>query len=289
MMDFTRDLIESRMTRNEKNLQTLSYRDCCERLFLAILALEAMRQYPDYQDQVSRYAKSTLSPGKFQHYRLSGTDLYNFIYFVSGSDEALSKLADAEDAKSVRQSMIPPIRDIEKYLRSVADGKTLPDNFAVLQRIERNLKITNTDYATLRRWIANFRKISREDRRLLVTRLLMATRAKLRSFDLVDDIEKWAADKNLEQSIARDPELSFSTPDIAVGDLSLYRYLVGPERLTLLKQFVEQAKSGKSVNAQLVNTYLPIVEMVDDIVSGGPAYIQQLKLLHQRAKKSPRK
>jgi hypothetical protein len=31
--------------------------------------------------------------------------------------------------------------------------------------------------------------------------------------------------------------------------------------------------------------YLPAIKMVDDIVQGGPAYVQQLRALHQRAKR----
>ena len=44
-------------------------------------------------------------------------------------------------------------------------------------------------------------------------------------------------------------------------------------------------KDGKATSGQMNQAYLPTVKMIDDIVSGGPAYIQQLRALHQRAKK----
>ena len=49
-------------------------------------------------------------------------------------------------------------------------------------------------------------------------------------------------------------------------------------------KFVELAEEGKSVPSTLVEGYMPIIEMVEDIVNGGTAYIQQLKLLHKRVK-----
>lgn len=289
MMDFTRDLLESRMTRDENGMSRFSYTDCCERVFLIIMALENMNQYPSYQDTVKRYVRSTLAPGKFEHYRISGTDLYNFIYFVNGNEDALVKLRDPQDAARVRGTMIPPVGDIQKYLRSLQQGRDLPNKFSVLQKIERNLRINNSDYQALRRWTANIRSISQNDRKLLATRLIYAFRAKLRSSDIIDDVERWASDKNLETRVGQDPEPMFSSPDVPLGDLSMYRYLTGADRLSLLKQFVQHAKSGKGANAQLVTAYLPIIEIVDDIVAGGPAYIQQLKLLQQKAKRSPRK
>lgn len=66
---------------------------------------------------------------------------------------------------------------------------------------------------------------------------------------------------------------------------ALYGYLVGLENTMRAVKFIELAENGKSVPSQLVEGYMPIVEMIDDIVNAGPAYIQQLKLLHKRAKK----
>lgn len=67
--------------------------------------------------------------------------------------------------------------------------------------------------------------------------------------------------------------------------VALYGYLVGLENAMRATKFVQMAEEGKSVPSQLVEGYLPIIEMVDDIVNGGTAYIQQLKLLHKRVKK----
>ena len=52
------------------------------------------------------------------------------------------------------------------------------------------------------------------------------------------------------------------------------------------KNFLNLAKQGKSVPSQFVQGYVPAVKMLDDIVKAGPAYINLLRALHQRAKKS---
>jgi hypothetical protein len=65
---------------------------------------------------------------------------------------------------------------------------------------------------------------------------------------------------------------------------ALYGYLVGLENAMRATKFVELAEQGRSVPSTLVEGYMPIIEMVEDIVNGGTAYIQQLKLLHKRAK-----
>ena len=65
---------------------------------------------------------------------------------------------------------------------------------------------------------------------------------------------------------------------------ALYGYLVGLENAMRAIKFIELAEQGRSVPSTLVEGYMPIIEMVEDIVNGGTAYIQQLKLLHKRAK-----
>jgi hypothetical protein len=68
--------------------------------------------------------------------------------------------------------------------------------------------------------------------------------------------------------------------------VALYAYLVGLENAMRATKFVEMAEEGRTPPNQYVKGYAPIVEMIDDIVGGGTAYIQQLRQLHKRAKNS---
>lgn len=66
--------------------------------------------------------------------------------------------------------------------------------------------------------------------------------------------------------------------------VALYGYLVGLENAMRATKFVEHVEEGRIPPKQFVEGYSPIVEMIDDIVLGGTAYIQQLRALHKRAK-----
>ena len=51
----------------------------------------------------------------------------------------------------------------------------------------------------------------------------------------------------------------------------------------MTKQFLELAKNGKSIPANVVQAYLPAIVMLDNIVKGGPSFISLLRTLENRA------
>ena len=284
---FLRDLHESRMTKDNGNAKKLTYTDCGERMYLTLLALETMRQYPDFKAYVQRYAKKTTGFDTYKMYRLMGTDLYNFTYFLVGNSNAQDKLKDPESAKRMRAKTKIPTAAINRYINSVAQGKLPVQVSNMFQAIESAIGISNSDYKSIRRNLVNFARLTKAEKRLISTRLIFAVRAKLRSSDIIEDFEKFAAVKNLEKASVIDPEPTISTADISSkpADLALYRYLVGDRNLALTKKFLEQAKDGKAASANMVQAYLPAIEMIDDIVQAGPAFVQNLRALHKRAKK----
>jgi hypothetical protein len=284
---FLRDLHESRMTKDNGNAKKLTYTDCGERMYLTLLALETMRQYPDFRAYVQRYAKKTAGFELYKMYRIMGTDLYNFIYFLVGDGKAQDKLKDPDSAKRMRASTKLPTSAINRYINAIAQGKQPVQVNNLFQAIESALKVSNSDYKAIRRNLMNFARLTKAEKRLISTRLIFAVRAKLRSSDIIEDFEKFAAVKNLEKASVIDPEPTVSTPDLSTtgAELALYRYLVGDKNLALTKKFLEQAKDGKAASANMVQAYLPAIKMIDDIVKGGPAMVQQLRAVHNRAKK----
>lgn len=286
-MDFIKDLHESRMTKDNGNSKKLSYADCCERLYLSLLVLETMRHFTDFKGNVQRYAKKTAGFELYKYYRIMGTDLYNFIYFVVGDDSAQDKLKDPDAAKQAKRNSRVPVRDINRYINDLAQGKNPTLISSLFIKLETALNITNSDYKDIRRALSDFERLTRAEKQRFVTRLIYAVRAKLRSSDLIDDFEKFAAVKDLEKASVPDPEPTISVPDLPVttGDIALYRYIVGTDNLALVKRFIEMAKDGKGAPSTMVAAYLPAIKMLDEIVQAGPAYIQQLRALHSRAKK----
>ena len=122
-----------------------------------------------------------------------------------------------------------------------------------------------------------------------VTRLVIAARAKLRTSDIIDDLEKLTVLKDLETSTVIDTEPTVSVADIptdALSDVANYKFLVGNSNLVMARKVVQLATQGVSIPGSFVKGYLPIIKIVHDIVRAGPAYINQLRVLHKRAQKT---
>ena len=288
MMEFIKDMHEARMTRSTGTLKSLTYTDCCERLYLSVLILEALNQYAYFRRTASEYAKRTTGYETFKAYRMSGTDLYNLAYFVNGDEDAMNKLKDPSAAKAMRQRTNLPLMQLNGWLKSIASSHQYTQTSQFLIKLEGGLNISNADYKIVRRNLTRYRSLSTKDKENTITRLLIAARAKLRTSDLVDDLSKLAATNDLETARVADNEPTVSVPDISTDarDISLYRYVVGTENVMRTKNFLALAKQGRSIPGQFVQGYVPAVKMLDDIVKAGPAYINLLRALHQRAKKS---
>jgi len=285
-MDFIKELEEARMTRDSNNARVLTYTDCCERAYLSILILEVLRLYPGYRSKAKSYATKTKDQG-YDRFRMYSTDLHNFVYYIVGDEDALSKLKDPEGAKARRKTTFFPQLAFNRYISNIMAGNLVGDSQFFL-KVESALKIGNATYKGIRRNIQSFNNLDRLEQKQTVTKLLYAARAKLRSSDIIQHLEELAADKNLETGTVKDNEPTVSMVDIAdsPNTLAMYRYLVGSKNTMLAKKFVDQAKNGNAIPSSMVNAYMPVIKMVDDIAQAGPAYIQQLRILQNRAQKS---
>lgn len=289
--EFLNDLTEARMTRNSNNQRMLTYTDCKERAYLIILMMQVMRHYRSYRDTVGHYAHKTVMYREYNRLRVDGSDLYNLFYFITGDRDALNKLKDPGSAEVERRRVLISVGNLNGYLRRMKrmDKPSSADDKDLFQ-LERELGIVNPDYKTLRRRISSYSTDSAKERQTTITRLLFAGRAKLSDSDFLHLFSKLALDKNLEDFTKTDPEFDPSTPDsVTQTDVINYRLLVNVSRLPYIAKFIENARAGRAVVAQFVQAYAPLIIMLDDIVKAGPTYINQLKILHERAKKARKK
>jgi hypothetical protein len=220
---------------------------------------------------------------------MSGTDLYNFIYFVNGDEKALNKLKDPGAAAQMRRRTTLPTMVVNRYLAKLANGSNITDSAQMLISVENSLSISNQEYKQVRRNITNLSSLSTALVKKTVTRLVIAARAKLRTSDIIDDLEKLTVLKDLETSSVIDTEPTVSVADIptdALSDVANYKFLVGNSNLVMARKVVQLATQGVSIPGSFVKGYLPIIKMVHDIVRAGPAYINQLRVLHKRAQKT---
>ena len=288
-MDFIKELHEARLTRQGGALKSLTYTDCCERAYLTMLILEVLRRFPNSAPYAHGYGKKTTSHDNYKHFRMSATDLYNFVYFIIGDDDALNKLKDPGAARRMRTSVQFPTLAFNRYVSKLSTGtvSSLNDQQTFLN-IESALKISNSDYKAVRRNIFSFQSLSKNSKKQLVTRLLLAARAKLRNSDIIQYLEELSAEGDLEVYKVNDPEPKVSIPDIAVtgADMAGYLRLVGSRNLMLTKKFLELAKNGKSVPANVLQAYMPAIIILDNIAKGGTGFVNALRALENRAQNS---
>ncbi len=286
--EFLHDIQEARMTRNSNNQRMLTYNDCKDRAFLILMMLQVMRNYRSHRDTAAKYAFKTVMYRTYDMHRVDGSDLFNLFYFITGDKKALGKLKNPGAAERERKVTRLNVGNLNGYLRDLAKSEP-PSNKDVekLFQVERELNIQNSDYKTIRRRLASFDTDSVKEKQATVTRLLFAGRARLSDSDFLAKFTKLALDKNLEDMSATDPEFDVSIPDnVTQTDVRNYRFLVPIQNLPFVAKFIENTVAGRSVVARFIQAYAPIVIMIDDIVKAGPGYVQQLKILHQRAKKA---
>lgn len=289
-MNFIKELQEARLTRNSNNQRELTYNDCKERAYLLMLMMQTMRYYRKHRFVASKYAQKTVMYRDFFRFRVDSTDLYNFFYFITGDKDALGKLKDPGAAERDRKNTLVSVGNLNGLLRRMGSNEVPSKQDIIdLKRLEDDLNIRNSDYKTLRRRLSTFTTDTKNERQTTVTRLIFAARSKLSDSDFTPYFSKFAADKNLEDFNATNPEVVVSTPDVTSDfDVTNYRFLVSPRAIPFVARFLDSAKKGGSIPASYVSSYFPILKMVHDIVKAGPAYIEQLKALHSRAKNTRR-
>lgn len=290
-MDFIREIHEARMTRTESNTKKLSYLDCCERAYLSLLIIELLRQFPSYTDPAKKYAKDTARYTGYNHFRMNAPDLYNFLYFVTGDEQAMEKLRDPEDAWKARQKTQAPEMAINRYLSQVGAGKNPAQSAQLFMKLESALRIPS-NYKSIRRTVTNIDKAQGQRQlKQAVTKLLYAARARLRSSDIIDDLEKLAADRNLEKGGVKDTQPVISRPDeiLSNKDLVWLAKIVGQKRLFLAIKYIELQRQGKTIPSNVAKAMTPAVELVVEIVKAGPTYVQRLLQIYNVAQKENRK
>lgn len=97
--------------------------------------------------------------------------------------------------------------------------------------------------------------------------------------------EEGLVDKQLDENAWADIRARRLERATRERNVALYGYLVGLGNAMKAKRFIEMAEQGKGVPSEFVKAYLPIIEMIDDLVDAGPGAVRQLQNLHKRFKK----
>ena len=116
------------------------------------------------------------------------------------------------------------------------------------------------------------------------TRLLQALKAKLSGTDLQRKAQEFADKQKLELDNVIDAERTVPGAEMTPDEMTGYRVLVGASNVRRAKIAADMVKQGKAVPAPVMQAYVPVIKMVDDIVKGGYTFVKLLQTIHDRAR-----
>ena len=277
---FLQYVSEARIVRRQDDLSRYTYGEIEERIYLSFLALTLLNKFPAFKSFVKQYSNATMTYGGFERVRTTANDLHNMLAVVDGQKDILDKLSNKGQAKAMRERHILPTMSVKRWLR------TQSNDYAFLTQLERALGINNTDYKNLRIAISDFDSLDTRRKKVTVTRLLQALRAKLGGTDIAKQIDRLAKGGDLELDNVVDAERTTSPKEMTADELNAYRILVGPTNVRRAKIAVDQARQGKGLAGPLAASYYPIMKMIDDIAKGGYTFVKLFQTIADRAKRS---
>jgi len=289
MFQFIDYITEGKMIRNSDGVSRLSFTDAADLVLLYFLALHVMRHYPSRRF-VQTYSDEVLKWQNWDYFRSSANDFYGLLNIVNGDEKIVEKLSNPKAAMQLRKRTHFPTLTAKRLLRSFSkDAPSIMDANDLL-RIDNSLP--NSKYGSLRRRIANYAKLTPQDRRRAVTELEMALKARGRNSDIVDYYILFVKDYDLESTQVKDTEPTVSVADpipADTKDIQMLRMLGVPNKdLPFAYKVLNMTTRGLGIPPRFAQAYAPIMRIINDIIKAGPGYVNLLKQVHNRARTAKR-
>jgi len=199
-LSFFKELNESQLLPSVNHLSKFSLRDVADAVFLYLIALYIMKHEFEYAAIASKYAHRTLLNGHFDNFQSGSSDLRMLITALYGHSVIVNNyLSDQASNGILRQRLNINENLIKSYLQSIQNAH-LNDNTEsrLLLAIQNELNIEVSNYRSIRRLAIDWNDISRNDKQLLITRLLQAFRSRFKRSELLGYLEHLAKEEKLE-------------------------------------------------------------------------------------------
>lgn len=206
-MDFKiiNTLTESRLFPALGSLKKYTSKETCDLAFLYFITLEILKNEFEYLHVATAYAKRTCWYNGFEHFHPGVTDLYLLLHQLSQKDENSFKPHKNNDIflKTVQVDD----DEILSYLRRTARNQTVKSvDRKFLISLENDFEISDASYRSMRRLCYDWRELTDHQKKLLITRLLMALRHRARLCDLLPFLEELSNKQKLELENVHNPE-----------------------------------------------------------------------------------
>ena len=289
MFQFIDYITEGKMIRNSDGVSRMSFTDASDLVLLYFLALHVMRHYPSRRF-VKSYSDEVLKWQNWDYFRSSANDLYALLNIVNGDEKIVEKLSNPRAAMLLRNRTHFPTLTAKRLLRNFKSSAPSLNDANDLLRIDNGLPTSK--YSSLRRRIANYTKLTPQERRKAVTELELALKARGRNSDFVDYYILFVQDYDLESTQVKDTEPTVSVADpipADTKDIQMLRMLGVPNKdLPFAYKVLNMTTRGLGIPPRFAKAYEPIMRIVNDIIKAGPGYVNLLKQVHNRARTAKR-
>ena len=215
-----KEITEARMFRNRNIIRRLGIDDVANFAFLNTLLLYMLYSEYDSAPAAIDYADKTIRYNSFDHYRVSGSDLYLAFHILLDRSGDSDRLIGGTPEKNAiaRNRINMPYHLLRKFFKEMSnntlqtDGAFVPRFFLTL---EKKLNIKTSNYKSIRRLVQNWHKTSTTEKHLAVTRLLMYFRTNARLAELMPLLDALSRNKNLGIDNANNPETKSGMKKIA--------------------------------------------------------------------------
>lgn len=204
-LGFVKDLNESSQYRTRFNLASVSARTIADHAFMDIIALWILYNEYDYAPAAVEYARKTKLFGGFNTYRQSATDLYMTLYVLSTKNVDI--IHGDEASKLLLDRIVVDSNDISTYLKKIANN-SLTSVIArqTLQKAERDFKINESNYRSIRRLAQNWGLLTNNQKELVVGRMVQFYDAHARKSEMGHMLKELAHHKGLDINNFSDAE-----------------------------------------------------------------------------------
>jgi hypothetical protein len=212
-------LDENRLLR-ARGAGNFTAKDMAELAFVYLIALHIMRSEYETAPFARTYARRTMSHGNFEHADPNNTDLYQFLNVLKDHDGNTGSHLKHPEANELFWHEVHFNGSTAKQLLNQMSQMNYDGRAAkrLLLQLEQQLHITNSNYRSVRRlggdW--DIGNLDTEQKKLTVTRLLQALRAKARLGDIIQQFQHLADKNSYELTNVHDPETGSSPHPVAL-------------------------------------------------------------------------
>lgn len=213
------ELTESKLLPSKTRLNRYNLRDVADLTFLYYIALEILSKEATSIEFARQYARKTIMFNNFNNFVYTSTDLYVLLHVLTGNNSGPARVQLKDDKENAILAKIikPNLELFRRYLLFMRLDRNV-ESFVrrALLEIQDDMAINIENYKSMRILSSQWTSRTKQEKQLVITRLLQALRARALQSELLPELERLAKKHGLELKNVNNPETG-ATAKKAVG------------------------------------------------------------------------